>query len=114
MSGEFLLIGPSTGATVPGFPALLRVALYIKLTGAHGTYQLAVDLRDQDGQLVAHQEGHAPLSQPDPLTSMQISWRDVNFWFPHPGRYDLILLANGEDLTHHALDLRLKTNVTSG
>ena len=25
--------------------------------------------------------------------------------FPAPGRYDLVLLANGEDLAHHALEV---------
>jgi hypothetical protein len=107
-TGEYLLLGPCTGMTLPGFPVAVNVALYIKLTGGHGTYHLEVQLRDHEGGLVGSCPDKEPLHLTDPLASFQISWRQLALQFPRPGRYDLILLANGEDLAHHALDIILK------
>ena len=54
--------------------------------------------------------GPEALHRADPLAPCQICWRDLMLHFPKPGRYDLILLANGEDLSHYALAAILKAN----
>jgi hypothetical protein len=46
-----------------------------------------------------------PLRHNDPLLPHRISLHDVVVAFPQPGRYDLVLMANGEDLAHHALEV---------
>ena len=109
-TGENLLVGPFSAVALPGFPAALRVTLYIRLTGAHGSYRLSLQLYDPDGHLVGECQGPEALHQDDPLMPCQICWRDLVLQFPKPGRHDLILLANGEDLSHHSLDLALKAN----
>jgi hypothetical protein len=35
----------------------------------------------------------------------RINLHDVVVEYPRPGRYDLVLVANGEDLAHHALEV---------
>jgi hypothetical protein len=39
----------------------------------------------------------------DPLLSHRIALHDIVVEFPHPGRYNLIILANGNELAHHVL-----------
>jgi hypothetical protein len=110
LTGEYVLIGPFTGLKLPAFPAAVRLSLYIKLTGGHGTYRMTLQLRDQEGTAVAECPGAEPVHCADPLAPRQICWRDLVLQFPRPGRYDLILLANDEDLTHHALDVALNAS----
>ncbi len=105
-----MLLGPCTGITLGGFPAAVRIALYIRVTGAHGTYRLSVQLRDAAGELIGEYPGGEPLVQNDPLTIRPICWRNLTLQFLRPGHYDLILVANGEDLAHHPLDIGVKVN----
>ncbi len=113
-TGEYLLLSPLNTITLPAFPAAMRVSLYIRLTGAHGTYRIGLQLRDPSGGLLGEGSGPQPLQQEDPLMPCQICWRDLVLQFPQPGRYDLILLANDEDLAHHSLDLVLQANPQGG
>jgi hypothetical protein len=106
-TGEHILLGPATGASLAAFPATLRVSFYIKLTGGHGTYRPTLQLRDDDGELIGECPGPEAFEQTDPLAPRQIAWRDVGLFFPRPGRYDLVLLVNEDDLTHHAFDVAL-------
>jgi hypothetical protein len=101
-TGEYILLAPLAGAAFGAFPAAFRLSLYIKLTGAHGAYRMELQLRDQDDRLLGECSSPHPVQQDDPLATCQISWRDLVLRFPQPGKYDLVLLANGEDLSHHS------------
>ena len=109
-TGENLLIGPFSAMALPAYPAALRVTLYIRLTGA--PWQLpAGSATLRSGRSAGRRmPGPRALHQDDPLVPCQICWRDLVLQFPKPGRHDLILLANGEDLSHHSLDLALQAN----
>jgi len=107
-TGEYLLIAPYSGLALPAFPAAFPVSLYIRLTGGHGTYRLNIQVRDEEGQVVGEILGAEPIPSADPLTACQICWRNLGLHIPRPGRYDLVLLANGEDLAHHSLEVALR------
>jgi hypothetical protein len=104
-TGEFLLVGPFNGITLHYFPSGFRLSLYAHLTGGHGTYDLALELRDDEDQAVWGWQLPEPIRHDDPLLPHRISLHDVVVAFPRPGRYDLVLMANGEDLAHHALEV---------
>src|SRR5262249_26039126 len=55
------VFGPATGVTLSGLPAFFRLSLDIRLTGGHGAYHLALQMRDQDGQLIGECPGPEPL-----------------------------------------------------
>lgn len=103
-TGEHLLVAPFTSINFAAFPAALRVSLYIVLTGGHGTYYLGLQLRDAAGHLIGEAQGPQALAQDDPLAYSQLCWRDLVLQFPQPGRYDLVLLVNGDDLSHLAIN----------
>jgi hypothetical protein len=85
------------------FPAGYPVSVYAYLTGGHGVYELALELRDAEGTPVWAGRWSDPLEYCDPLKSQQLAVNNTVIAFPAPGRFDLVLLANGEDLAHHGL-----------
>ena len=109
-TGEHILLGPRTGAAFPGFPTAMRLSLFFRLKGGHGTYKLSLLLRNAEGDAVGKCDAPAPWTQTDPLATCQGCWRDLVIQFPRPGMYDFFLQANGEDLSHHSFSVALKAN----
>jgi hypothetical protein len=105
MTHEFLLVGPFSGIHLSSFPAGFRFSLFAHLTGGHGTYRLGLELRDDDGDTAWKFDWPDPIHYPNPLEPYRISLRGVVIEFQKPGRYDLVLLANGDDLAHHGLQV---------
>jgi len=104
-TGEHLLIGPFNGIGLNFFPAGFRMSLYAHLTGGHGIYQLALELRDMDGEAIWQWQWPEPTRYDHPLEPHRVVLHDLVLPFPRPGRYDLVLRANGEDLASHALQV---------
>lgn len=100
-----ILFHPFQKLNFPGFPATFPVSLFIQLTGGHGTYRLAVQLQDANGEVLGEVIGPRDESLTDPVAYFQVYWRDVRFKFPRPGQYALVLLADREEIGRHALEL---------
>jgi hypothetical protein len=103
---EHILVGPFSGITLTFFPAAFRFSIYAHLADAQGVYHLRLELRDSAGDTPWAYDWPEPIRHPNPLEPHRITLHDVVVDFPKPGRYDLVLLANGDDLAHHALELR--------
>jgi len=104
-SHDVILVAPFSGLTLPAYPGPLRLSVYAHLTGGHGVYQMALELRDGDDQVAWRWQAPVPLRYDEPLRSHRLVLYDAILHIPGPGRYDLVLLANGEDLAHHALEV---------
>jgi len=100
---ECLLIGPFGGITLNLFPAGFRLSLYADLCDCHGTYELGLELRDQELETVWGWRWAEPIRHTNPLEPYHVILHDAVLEFPGPGRYDLVLLANGEEVAHHTL-----------
>src|SRR5579859_6500042 len=83
---ENLLVSPFTGISADTFPTALRFSLYILLTGEHDAIRLTLQMRSQDGRVVADCPGHAAVRQADPLAATQVCWRDLGMQVSQPGR----------------------------
>jgi hypothetical protein len=105
-TGEYLLVGPTTGLQLPVFPAQCQFSVYAHLTGGHGTYDLELVMRDAEDNVVWSWPLPEPFQLLDPLSPHQIALQDIVLEFAAPGRFDLVLRANDEDLAHHALNVR--------
>jgi hypothetical protein len=103
-----ILVGPFGGLALNFFPAGFRLSLYADLCGGHGTYQLALESRDEDLEAVWKWQWPEPTRYEDPLYPRHVILHDAVLEFPRPGRYDLVLLANGEDVSHHGLEVVLR------
>jgi hypothetical protein len=103
---EFILIGPFSGISLPGYPVRFRMAAYAHLTCGHGAYEMKLELRDTHGRVTWAWRLPKP-SVIDPVLPHRIALRDMLVDFPTPGQYDLVLLANDEEIARHALLARL-------
>jgi hypothetical protein len=102
-TGEVLLAGPFNAISLTFFPAGFRFALTFFLNNGHGAYQLALQLRDAEGSTVWAGQWPHPVHCEDPLSPHREVLPDVVATFPEPGRYDLVLVANGEDVASYFL-----------
>jgi hypothetical protein len=102
-TGEFILVGPVSHVPIPQFPASIRVSVYAHLTGGHGDYVIELQLRDAEGDAVCQWQPADPLTHPDPLTPAQLAFRAVTIEVPQAGRYDMVLLAGGDDIASQPL-----------
>jgi hypothetical protein len=100
-----ILVGPCGGLALGFFPAGFRLSLYADLCGGHGTYELALELRDDDLEVVWGWRWPEPIRHDDPLEPYHVILHGAVLEFPRPGRYDLVLLANGEEVARHGLQV---------
>jgi hypothetical protein len=103
---EFMLIGPFSALTAAGFPLAARLSVYAHLTCGHGSYEVALQLRDAEEEAIWEWTCPAPIELANPLDQHRLTLRDAILGFPKPGRYDLLLLADGQELARHALHAR--------
>jgi hypothetical protein len=105
-TGEILLVGPFSGIELNFFPAGYRFALYSQLSSGHGSYRLGLQLRDAELEVRWSWQWPEPQHIEDPLEPFRVILHDLIVPFPHPGRFFLTLLAHGEDLAQHTIDVR--------
>jgi hypothetical protein len=101
----FVLVKPADSIALPSFPAGCCLSLYLYLVGGHGVYTLALELRNAEGEAVWRYQWPEPIRYADPLVPCMVALHDTTIPFPAPGRYDMVLMANGEDFAHHALEV---------
>jgi hypothetical protein len=96
-NGEISLIGLPRRFQKSSFPAATPVAFFARLTSAHGYYQVEVQLQTPDGQTAWREGPPNPWSLHNPLELYDLK---LNLFaaFPKPGRYDFVLLTNGDEI----------------
>ena len=111
-TGEFMLAGPVSHVPIPQFPASVRVSVYAHVTGGHGTYPMEFQLRDAAGDAVWSWQPADPLIHPDPLTPQQLAFQELMIKVPGAGRYDLLLLAGGEEMARQPLLIGMASDLS--
>lgn len=92
-------IGIFTDVYASAFPMMLNpLAAYVCLADAIGPYELAMELVDLAEDKVLGRVQGLKLHSKDKLQSHDFGIRFVNTVFPHPGRYEFRLLADGRPL----------------
>ena len=102
-TGDLFLVSPFSRVTVRRFPTETALSVYAHLTDTRGRYEVSLQLVDGDGEVVWTWDRGCVVEEPDPLMPHRILLREVPVAIPRAGRYDLVMVANGEPLAHHAL-----------
>jgi hypothetical protein len=100
---EFILIGPLNELVMPSVPCLIRVSVYVHLSGGHGTYRMTLLLRDSDDMVASQWDLPVPIDLPDPLKPRQLGLYDFPVEINKPGKYEMTLLANGEQTAQQSI-----------
>ncbi|MFM8803980.1 MAG: DUF6941 family protein, partial [Planctomycetia bacterium] len=102
-TGKIIVIGPTSYVPITDFPAVVKLAVYGHVTGAHGTYPLTFDLQAADGDVVWQCRPSHPLHQADPLAPTQLVFEELRVSVDRPGRYDLALRAGEDEIARQPL-----------
>lgn len=100
---EFVLIGPLSVIVAGAFPFLARLSIYAHLTCGHSDYDVALRLIDNEDRALWEWKAPQAIRLLNPLDQHRLVLYDAELPFSMPGRHDLLLLANGEELARHAL-----------
>jgi hypothetical protein len=102
-TGVSILVGPTSHVPLHQFPTHVRLSVWAEFTGGHGRYQPRLCLLDTADEVVWGWNAPEPLEHTDPLLPHQVTFHDLMLAVPRLGRYRLVLLFNGEELTQRAL-----------
>ena len=102
-SHDFVLIAPFFAIQAPVFPGSVRMSIYAHLTCGHGAYAIVLQLQNADDQVLWSWDCPEPICLDNPLAQHRFTLHDAIMEFPEPGRYALVMVANGAELARHAL-----------
>jgi len=97
-TGEHSVCGVLNQLTSHSFPASANLSLFAELTDGQGDYQVRFELRDNFDSLLQEFPFPEPIQLPDPLVTHFLCGVDRRMVFPRPGRYDFVLLIDGEEV----------------
>jgi len=95
---EYMLLAPTHQIVTIAFPTVVNVSIFARMTSVQGTYQLEVQLQDLEGEVIWRHRLEPPLTMNDPLAVGILNLQNLGVYFPKPGKYDLVLLANNEEV----------------
>jgi hypothetical protein len=95
---EYTLVAPLHQIFLPHYPATMDLSVFARWTNAHGPYRVELQLRTLDGEVVWRDRMQNPFEAPGPLAIAPITLRHRFVSFPAPGKYEVVLLANEEEV----------------
>jgi hypothetical protein len=113
LSHEQFLLGLIRWITAPNYPAQLPLAIFSRWTCGHGDYKVEVQLQTTDGEVVWRDGPEEPWKMADPLRMFDLSLR-VAVRFPSPGSFDIVILANGDEVDRHPFQALTPGQAPSG
>jgi hypothetical protein len=97
-TGEYLLLGPTNQIVASRYPVLADLSLFMHWASAHGVYRLELQVRDLEGNVVWRHRFERPYEAADPLRPTLIKLLHLDIPCPRPGKYDVVMLANDEEV----------------
>ncbi|HEY1858741.1 MAG TPA: hypothetical protein VGG61_00190 [Gemmataceae bacterium] len=97
-SKEFILLGPTHQMYSPVFPMIGNLAFFAQCTTMQGSYNLELQLQDMEGGVQWRHAMDPPWECNDPLSVAYLTLQNMGIYFPRPGKYDVVLLANQEEI----------------
>ena len=95
---EYVLVAPTHQIGSVTFPLVAGVSLFVRCTSVQGAYRLELQLQDLEGEKLWHQQFEPLMESHDPLGVALLNLHHIGIFFPRPGKYELVLLANGEEV----------------
>lgn len=107
-SKKLSLIGLIDTISVPVFPTRTReMKLFLHLVDGIGDYDLTVEFNELFEDRVVVKSKVANLSFPERLAPRRLIYSIPGLPIPHPGRYDVIVFANGREIERQQITVAL-------
>jgi len=87
----------------PRYPVTEQFAVFARWSNAHGSYEVEVQLRSLDGDVLCSVKMEAPFEAHDPLQVWIVPLYDIPITLPEPGKYEVALLASGIEVASDTL-----------
>lgn len=98
MSGDYVLFAPTHLHVSPVFPCIVPLSFFGRWTSVQGCYELECQLQDLEGNLVWRLKHERPLDCRDPLLVCVLCLHNMQVFLPRPGKFDFVILANGDEV----------------
>jgi hypothetical protein len=112
-TGDHIILGPLTDVKVLTIPAVADLSIFARWNSVQGVYQLEVQLQDLEGNVIWRKAEPKLLEWHDPITMCTLCLQHLQIYLPQPGKYDIIMLANGEEVVRDTLWVFLAQVVAS-
>lgn len=95
---EYILVGPTQQIVSHVYPMVANLSVYARCTSVQGSYHLELQLQDLESTVCWRQIMEPPWDLRDPLAIGQLNIQNLGVFFQKPGRYEFVLLMNGEEV----------------
>jgi hypothetical protein len=99
---DTMLLGFVRHVQATRYPFSVQLEVFTRWTSAHGKYQVTLQLQDLAGNVVSQTVLPAEFDMPDPLHAFDLILGHCQLEFPEPGKYDVVMLANDEEIARDA------------
>jgi hypothetical protein len=103
----YILIGPTGGFVLPRLPWTVEFAVYGCLSEVRGAHALELRVENPDGESIWDRCAPFPTQPDNPLAEHPFVFYDNAVRFDDPGTYDLLLLADENEVARHPLKILL-------
>ena len=100
---DYTLVSPIHQVFAPSYPIKEDLSVFARWTNAHGSYEVQVQLRSLDGEVLWGVKMEAPFETHDPLQVWIVPLLHLPFAIPAPGKYEVAMLANGQEVASDVL-----------
>jgi hypothetical protein len=104
---DYTVVSPIHQLFSSYYPLVERLAMFARWTNAHGTYDLELQLRNLEGDIVWGVKEQEPFQATDPLQVWIVPLYNVRLRVPAPGKYDIVLLASGVEVARDTIQAHL-------
>ena len=87
----------------------MSCGFFARLASGHGRYLIEVQLQAPGGEVLWKEGPSEPWDMLDPLKTYHIHMKNLNVVFPMPDVFDLVLLANGDEISRQRFGAVLVT-----
>jgi hypothetical protein len=100
---DYTIVSPVHQVFSSRYPLVEDFSVFARWTNAHGSYAVEVQLRNLEGDVLCSCKLDAPFEAHDPLQIWMIPLHHLPIQIPKPGKYEVALLANGQEVASDTL-----------
>jgi hypothetical protein len=100
---DYAIVSPVHQVFSSRYPLTERLSIFARWSNAHGSYEIEVQLRSLEGEVLSAAKMNAPFTANDPLQIWIVPLHDLPITVPAPGKYEVALLASGVEVATDVL-----------